>query len=129
VVKLPAAVAGLRSRLAASFPAKIGRYFLVTLRQANEDSVWLTASALAFVTILSLIPLLTAFSLIDEIRANQNWLGLRSKARSQDTIKVSDREHHVMIDRIEAGDPDGAEAAMRAHIEKSYKRLEPFASA
>lgn len=64
MVKLPAALAGLRSRLAASLPAKIGRYFLVTLRQANEDSVWLTASALAFVTILSLIPLLTAFSLI-----------------------------------------------------------------
>lgn len=64
MVKLPAAAAGLRSRLAASLPAKIGRYFLVTVRQANEDSVWLTASALAFVTILSLIPLLTAFSLI-----------------------------------------------------------------
>ena len=64
MVSLPAAAAGLWSRLAASFPAKIGRYFLVILRQANEDSVWLTASALAFVTILSLIPLLTAFSFI-----------------------------------------------------------------
>ncbi len=64
MVSLPAAAAGLRSRLAASLPAKIGRYFLVTLRQANEDSVLLTASALAFVTILSLIPLLTAFSFI-----------------------------------------------------------------
>lgn len=64
MVSLPAAAAGLRSRLAASLPVKIGRFFLVTLRQANEDSVWLTASALAFVTILSLIPLLTAFSLI-----------------------------------------------------------------
>jgi GntR family transcriptional repressor for pyruvate dehydrogenase complex len=74
-------------------------------------------------------PLLTAFSLIDEIRANQDWRGLRSRARSQETLKVSDREHHAMIDRIEAGDPPGAEAAMRVHLqtlERNMRRiLEP----
>jgi GntR family transcriptional regulator, transcriptional repressor for pyruvate dehydrogenase complex len=71
-------------------------------------------------------PLLTAFSLIDEIRANQNWRGLRSRARSQDTLKVSDREHHAVIDRIEAGDPVGAEAAMRTHLqtlERNMRRI------
>lgn len=61
-------------------------------------------------------PLLTAFSLIDEIRGNQNWRGLRSSARSLETLKVSDREHHAIIDAIEAGDPPAAEAAMRAHL-------------
>ncbi len=71
-------------------------------------------------------PLLTAFSLIDEIRANQNWRGLRSKARSLETLKISDREHHAMIDLIEAGDPAGAEAAMRAHLqtlERNMRRI------
>jgi len=48
----------------ASLPRRILRYFAVTLHQGTEDGVWLTASALAFVTILSLIPLLTAFSFI-----------------------------------------------------------------
>ncbi|MDP9120898.1 MAG: YihY family inner membrane protein, partial [Acidobacteriota bacterium] len=48
----------------ASFPRKLLRYFLLTARQGYEDGVLLTASALAFVTILSLVPLLAAFSFI-----------------------------------------------------------------
>jgi len=47
-----------------SFGLQLARYFALTLRQVNEDSVLLTASALAFVTVLSLVPLLTAFSFI-----------------------------------------------------------------
>lgn len=61
-------------------------------------------------------PLLTAFSLIDEIRGNKNWRGLRSSARSLKTLQVSDREHHAIIDAIEAGDPPRARAAMHAHL-------------
>ncbi len=47
-----------------SFPRRLARYVLITLRQAHEDSIWLVASALALVTLLSLIPLLAAFSYI-----------------------------------------------------------------
>ena len=47
-----------------SLPGKLARYFHLTFRQSNEDSIFLTASALAFVTVLSLIPLLTAFSFV-----------------------------------------------------------------
>ncbi len=47
-----------------SLPGKLARYFHLTFRQAYEDGVFLTASALAFVTVLSLIPLLTAFSFV-----------------------------------------------------------------
>ncbi len=61
-------------------------------------------------------PLLTAFSMIDEIRSNESWRGLRSKARSVETLKVSDGEHLAIIDQIEAGDPQAAEAAMRRHL-------------
>ena len=61
-------------------------------------------------------PLFTAFSMIDEIRANAGWRELRSKARSLETLKVNDGEHHAVIDQIEAGNPQGAEAAMRSHL-------------
>lgn len=47
-----------------SFPRRLARYVLITLRQAHEDSIWLIASALALVTLLSLIPFLAAFSFI-----------------------------------------------------------------
>ncbi|MDO9641078.1 MAG: FCD domain-containing protein [Pseudotabrizicola sp.] len=69
-------------------------------------------------------PLLTAFSMIDEIRGNENWRGLRSKARSVETLQVSDSEHHAIIDRIEAGDAAGAEAAMRAHLTTLARNLQ-----
>lgn len=61
-------------------------------------------------------PLLTAFSMLDEIRSNQNWRELRSFARNEQTLMVSDQEHRAIIDRIEAGDAAGAEAAMRGHL-------------
>jgi membrane protein len=47
-----------------SFPLQLARYVSLTLHQAHENSLLLFASALAFVTIVSLIPLLTAFSFI-----------------------------------------------------------------
>lgn len=46
------------------FPGKLARYFHLTFRQSYDDAILLTASALAFVTVLSLIPLLTAFSFV-----------------------------------------------------------------
>jgi len=68
-------------------------------------------------------PLLTAFSLIDEIRGNQNWRGLRSNARSIETLKVSDSEHHAIIDAIESGNAAVAEAAMRGHLTTLARNL------
>ncbi len=46
------------------FPLQLARYVSLTLKEAHEDSIVLFASALAFVTVVSLIPLLTAFSFI-----------------------------------------------------------------
>ncbi|HSK79973.1 MAG TPA: YhjD/YihY/BrkB family envelope integrity protein [Thermoanaerobaculia bacterium] len=46
------------------FAGRLARYFAVTFRQAHEDGILLTASALAFVTIFSLIPLLAVFSFV-----------------------------------------------------------------
>jgi DNA-binding FadR family transcriptional regulator len=61
-------------------------------------------------------PLLTAFAMLDEIRSNAGWRSQRSKVRSVETLKISDHEHHAIIDAIEAGLPDRAEAAMRGHL-------------
>ncbi len=46
------------------FYRQLGRFFALTVRQGYEDSIFLTASALAFVTILSLVPLLAALSFV-----------------------------------------------------------------
>jgi GntR family transcriptional regulator, transcriptional repressor for pyruvate dehydrogenase complex len=61
-------------------------------------------------------PLLTAFSMIDEIRGNPNWRVVRQKARSMRTLQDRNDEHVEIINRIEAGDSAGAEAAMRRHL-------------
>lgn len=61
-------------------------------------------------------PLLTAFSMIDEIRGNPNWRGIRQKARSMRSLQERHAEHVEIITRIEAGDGAGAEAAMRRHL-------------
>ena len=61
-------------------------------------------------------PLLAAFAMLDEIRGNVGWRSQRSRARSVETLKISDHEHHTLIDAIESGDRPQAEAAMRAHL-------------
>ncbi|HLQ18721.1 MAG TPA: FCD domain-containing protein [Tabrizicola sp.] len=61
-------------------------------------------------------PLLTAFSMIDEIRGNPGWRGVRQKARSMRSLQDRHAEHVEIIARIEAGDGPGAEAAMRRHL-------------
>lgn len=61
-------------------------------------------------------PLMTMLSLLDEVRATESWREIRSKVRSLETLKVSTREHHAIIDAIEAGDAEAATAAMHAHL-------------
>ncbi|HEV7668487.1 MAG TPA: YhjD/YihY/BrkB family envelope integrity protein [Thermoanaerobaculia bacterium] len=54
-----------------SFLRRFLSFFRLTFRQANDDSILLTASALAFVTVLSLIPLLAALSYVGARVFNQ----------------------------------------------------------
>lgn len=89
-----------------------------TLESVDADSIELWDGALhrLIARTAGNAPLLTAFSILDEIRSNAGWRSFRSKARSVETLKVSDREHHTIIDAIEAGVPARAEAAMWAHL-------------
>jgi DNA-binding FadR family transcriptional regulator len=68
-------------------------------------------------------PLLTALSMLDEIRATEGWRDIRARARSAETLRTSDRQHHAIIDAIEAGSPAAAERAMRAHLETLAENL------
>lgn len=61
-------------------------------------------------------PLMTMFSLLDEVRGSETWRDLRSKVRSLETQKVTIKQHSDIVDAIEAGRPDAAAAAMRAHL-------------
>lgn len=89
-----------------------------TVEATDPDSIELWDGALHRLIARTAVnkPLLTAFSMIDEIRSNHDWRGLRSKARSLETLRISDVEHHAIIDQIEAGDPEAAEAAMHHHL-------------
>lgn len=65
---------GKRSSRQPSFPAtaiQFGRFLGFLLRQAHQDGIFLTASALAFVTMLSMVPLLAAFSFVGTRVFNQ----------------------------------------------------------
>ena len=68
-------------------------------------------------------PLLTMFSLLDEVRGTEAWRALRSKARSLATLKVNDHQHTAIIDAIEAGDADRAHRAMSEHLSTLTRNL------
>jgi GntR family transcriptional repressor for pyruvate dehydrogenase complex len=104
-----------------ALPADVDRLRALAARTAtaaDPDSIELWDSALHRLIARTARnkPLLTAFSLIDEIRATPGWRGPRSTARSEATMKISDAEHVAIIDAIEAGEPARAETAMRAHL-------------
>jgi len=67
--------------------------------------------------------LLTAFSLVDEIRSSDAWRALREKARSPGSNDLYFRQHMHLIDCIERGDVVGAEEAMRAHLNTLSARM------
>lgn len=68
-------------------------------------------------------PLMTMFALLDEVRATEVWRDLRSRARSLETLKITDRQHNAIIDAIEAGDSSAAGRAMHEHLSTLMQNL------
>lgn len=60
--------------------------------------------------------LLTAFSLMDAVRMNENWQKDRQRARSAARLVLYGRQHDRIIDAIEARDGPGARGAMAEHL-------------
>ncbi|MFC2969595.1 FadR/GntR family transcriptional regulator [Acidimangrovimonas pyrenivorans] len=68
--------------------------------------------------------LLTAFSLVDEVRIREDWQRVRDQARSDETTRLYHRQHEAIIDAIEARDPDTARQAMTEHLNRLMRNLE-----
>ena len=68
--------------------------------------------------------LLTAFSLVDEVRANAKWQEEREKARSPELIRLYNSQHTLIVDAIDAGNEAMARSAMRTHLETLALNLE-----
>lgn len=68
--------------------------------------------------------LLTAFSLVDEVRSNARWQDEREKARNPDLMRLYTSQHKLIVDAIAAGDENVARAAMRTHLETLSLNLE-----
>jgi GntR family transcriptional repressor for pyruvate dehydrogenase complex len=68
-------------------------------------------------------PLLTAFSLLDKIRSNPDWVAIRAKGRDMASLQVTHNEHLALIDAIAAGHAQAARTAMRDHLETRFNAL------
>lgn len=68
-------------------------------------------------------PLLTAFSLLDKIRSNPEWVSLRAQGRDVASLEVTRNEHLAIIDAIAAGHGEAARTAMRDHIATRFEAL------
>lgn len=60
--------------------------------------------------------LLTAFSLVDEVRIRRDWQRVRDRARSPELVARYHNQHMAIIDAIATGDRDGAREAMNLHL-------------
>ena len=68
--------------------------------------------------------LLTAFSLVDEVRIRKDWVKARDRARSAEIIDLYHRQHDAIIRAIELGDAEAARAAMTDHLTHLKRNLE-----
>lgn len=69
-------------------------------------------------------PLLMAFSLLDKIRSNPDWVTLRANSRDRASLQVTHNEHLAIIDAIAAGHADVARTAMQDHLETRFAALQ-----
>lgn len=67
--------------------------------------------------------MLTAFTLLDEVRIGADWQAKRHRARSAETMAVYDSQHRRIVDAIERRDGAAAYGAMREHLEELAENL------
>lgn len=68
-------------------------------------------------------PLMTAFSLLDRIRSNPEWVTLRAGARDAASLRVTHNEHMGIIEAIAARRPEEARQAMTDHLDTRFDAL------
>ena len=67
--------------------------------------------------------LLTAFSLLDQLRTRDDWLAMRQRARSAEALQLYDHQHRAIIDAIAARRPEAARKAMTEHLTRLSENL------
>lgn len=68
-------------------------------------------------------PLLAAFSMLEKIRFDPDWVSIRAKARTPSSIEITHVEHVAIINQIEDGHVEGARSAMKNHLKTRFDAL------
>lgn len=68
-------------------------------------------------------PLMTAFSLLDRIRSNPDWVRVRAHARDGASIRVSNSEHLAIVEAIALANEELARESMRDHLATRFDAL------
>lgn len=68
--------------------------------------------------------LVTAFTIVNEVRQQLRWQQERQQARSPELVAEYDLQHIRIIEAIDARDEAGARSAMRAHLSALRRNLE-----
>ena len=83
---------------------------------ADTAELWDGALHRAIARIAGNRVMLTAFTLLDEVRMGADWQEKRHRARTPETMALYDAQHRRIIDAIERRDGPSAFAAMREHL-------------
>ncbi|MBK0327847.1 FadR family transcriptional regulator [Rhodobacteraceae bacterium F11138] len=68
-------------------------------------------------------PLLTCFAMLDEIRANADWVAFRARARAPGSFAQTLHQHSAIIDAIASGNAEDARSAMHRHLNMRFTAL------
>ncbi|MEW9920111.1 FadR/GntR family transcriptional regulator [Marimonas sp. MJW-29] len=91
--------------------------------EAEATEIWDGALHRAIARIAGNRVMLTAFTLIDEVRMGEEWRRKRHRARSPEALAAYDDQHGRIIDAIDARDGAAAADAMRDHLNTLFANL------
>lgn len=92
--------------------------------EAEAAELWDGALHRAIARIAGNRVMLTAFTLIDEVRMGEEWQRKRHRARTPEARAAYDDQHSKIIDAIDARDGAAAAEAMREHLNALFANLE-----
>lgn len=91
--------------------------------EAEATEIWDGALHRAIARIAGNRVMLTAFTLIDEVRMGEEWQQKRHRARTPEALARYDAQHKRIIDAIDARDGVAAAEAMREHLNTLFTNL------
>lgn len=92
-------------------------------QEADSAELWDGALHRAIARIAGNRLMLTAFTLIDEVRMGEDWQMKRHRARTDARRELYDTQHARIVDAIDARDGAAAAQAMRDHLTALFNNL------